>query len=57
MEYFSEDLLGNKYGHPFRYLKDENNVDCSLDHYISSTTDGRNYLSFRCKKVLENYSN
>lgn len=38
-------------------LKDENNVDCSLDHYISSTTDGRNYLSFRCKKVLENYSN
>jgi hypothetical protein len=38
-------------------LKDENNIDCSLDHYISSTTDGKNYLSFRYKKVLENYSN
>ena len=38
-------------------LKDENNNDCSLDHYISSTTDGKNYLSFRFKKVLENYSN
>jgi hypothetical protein len=38
-------------------LKDEDNIECSLDHYISSTTDRKNYLSFRCKKVLENYSN
>jgi hypothetical protein len=48
----------DKYGPSDVYdLKDENNIDCSLDHYVSSTTDGRHYLGFRYKKVLENYSN
>ena len=26
VENFDNDLLGNRYGHPFRYLKDENNT-------------------------------
>ena len=37
-------------------LKD-GEIDGSLEHYISKSTDGKHYLGFRFKKDLENYSN
>lgn len=35
----------------------DGSIEGSLEHYISKSTDGKHYLSFRFKKVLENYSN
>jgi|ERR1035437_3064108 hypothetical protein len=36
-------------------LIDDNNVECSLDHYID--INKHNYFAFRYKKILETYSN
>ena len=35
----------------------DGSIEGSLEHYISKSTDGKHYLNFRFKKVLENYSN
>lgn len=49
IENFSEDLLGNKYGHPYRYLKDENNnilpIVC-ITAFLRSDKDKDHYYKF-----------